>query len=88
MKRTKLETERLLGLSQGYLSKPRARKSSRIQAGLRILDQLDEARRHAQAFARYLSLLDQAFPDVIGDSHDELITRFSERIAALKRGQR
>lgn len=83
--RTKAEAERLLGLSQGYLSKPKAAQSPRVQAGLRLLQQLDEARRHAADFARYLSLLDQAFPDVSGDDHDALLRGYLDRITTLKR---
>lgn len=86
--RTKAETERLLGLSEGYLSKSKAATSRRVQAGLRLLAELDATRRHAQEFARYLSLLDQAFPDVTGDSHDELIKGYSERISKLKRSSK
>ena len=86
MKRTKAETERLLGLSQGYLSKPKAETSSRVQAGLRLLSELDQSRRFAQEFSRYLCLLDEFFPDVCGDDHDALITAYRARLSKLVGG--
>lgn len=83
MKRTKAETERLLGLSQGYLSKPKAERSPRVQAGLSLLSELDQARRHAQEFSRYLCLLDEVFPDVQGDDHETLVNEYRKRLVAL-----
>jgi hypothetical protein len=81
--RTQQETEQLLGLSQGYLSKPKAALSRRVQAGLSLLRQRDGARRQAQEFSRYLALLDEVFPDVSGDDHDVLIAKYRERLTIL-----
>lgn len=86
--RTQQETEQLLGLSQGYLSKPRAALSRRVQAGLALIQRLDEARRQAREFSRYLALLDEVFPDVSSDDHDVLIAEYRKRLTTLSAGRR
>lgn len=85
---TKEELEALFGLSQGYLSKPKAMLSRRVQAGLKLVAELDKARTQARSFARYLALWDEHFPGVTGEDDETLLRAYNERITRLKAQQK